>query len=210
MIRVLVVDDHELLRRGLKSILLESFPEVVIGEAADAREALTSILGNPWDVVLLDINMPGRDGLDLLVELRAQRPALPVLVLTAFAENEFALRAFKNGAAGYLSKQGASSELILALRKVLAGGRYVTPSLAERLAAVVSGLAPVDAHETLSARELQVLRLIARGRTLKEIAAELCLSERTIGTYRTRISQKMNLGSNVELTRYAVLHGLVD
>ena len=156
------------------------------------------------------INMPGRSGLDVLEELKRLRPAMPVVVLTAFPEEDYAVRAFKLGASGYVSKESASDELLAALRKALAGGRYVTASLAEKLAASVAGDAPLDPHETLSNRELQVLRLIAQGRTIKEVAAELSLSEKTIGTYRTRLSEKMGLATNVELARYAFQHKLVD
>jgi two-component system, NarL family, invasion response regulator UvrY len=145
-----------------------------------------------------------------LEELRQLRPEVPVLVLSAFPEADFAIRSFKLGASGYVNKQSASDELLAALRKALAGGRYITPSLAEKLAATVAGEVASAPHETLSNRELQVLRLIASGRTIKEIAAQLALSEKTVGTYRTRISEKMRLATNVELTRYALQHKLVD
>jgi DNA-binding NarL/FixJ family response regulator len=146
----------------------------------------------------------------VLEELKRLRPTMPVVVLTAFPEEDYAVRAFKLGASGYVSKESASDELLAALRKALAGGRYVTASLAEKLAASVAGDTPSAPHETLSNRELQVLRLIAQGRTIKEVAAELALSEKTIGTYRTRISEKMGLSTNVELARYAFQHKLAD
>jgi DNA-binding NarL/FixJ family response regulator len=154
--------------------------------------------------------MPGRSGIEVLQDLKRVYPRLPVVVLSAFPEKDYALRAFKLGASGYVSKQSASSELVAAVRKALAGGRYITPSLAEALAATVAGEAPVLPHETLSDRELQVLRHVALGKQLKEIAAELSLSEKTIGTYRMRISRKLGLGTNVEIARYATRHGLVD
>ena len=201
MTRILIADDHELLRCGLKAILAEAFPELVAGEAVEQKE---------WDVVLLDINMPGRSGLDVLQDIRKLHPQLPVVVLSAFPEKDYAVRAFKLGASGYVSKQGASGELLAAIRKALAGGRYVTPLLAEVLAATISGATPAVPHELLSNRELQVLRLVALGKPLKEIAGELSLSEKTIGTYRMRISQKIGLSTNVELARYAVHHKLVD
>ena len=160
--------------------------------------------------MLLDINLPGRSGLDVLEELRRLFPRLPVVVLSAFPEADYALRAFKLGAAAYLTKQSASDELLVALRKALAGGKYVTTSLAEKLAANLAGEVTSEPHESLSNRELQVLRMIAGGKTIKEIAAELFLSEKTVGTYRTRLSDKMGLGTNVELTRYALQHRLVD
>lgn len=208
--RVLVADDHELLRRGLRGILEEAFPGVTVAEAWDAASTLEAADRGPWDVILLDIRMPGRSGLEVLEDLRRRDMKVPVVVLSAHTDADYAIRAFKLGAAGYVSKSGASSELLAALRKVMTGGRYVTPALAERLAATLSGEAPADPHQWLSNRELQVLCLIARGRTLKEIAGELALSEKTIGTYRARISEKMGLATNVELTRYAVQRGLVD
>jgi DNA-binding NarL/FixJ family response regulator len=210
MTRILIADDHELLRRGLKAILVEAFPELVVGEAADALQALEAAEKKPWDVVLLDINMPGRSGLDALQDIKQVRPQLPVVVLSVFPEKDYAVRAFKLGASGYVSKQSASGELLAAIRKALAGGRYVTPLLAEALAATVAGATPAVPHETLSNRELQVLRLVALGKPLKEIAAELSLSEKTIGTYRMRVSQKLGLSTNVELARYALQHKLVE
>jgi two-component system, NarL family, invasion response regulator UvrY len=210
MTRVLIVDDHEIVRRGLKQILTDAFPELQVGEAGDARQALESARKQAWDIALLDINMPGRSGLDLLADLKALHPQMPVVVLSAFPEADFALRSLKLGACGYVNKQSASDELLGAIRKGLAGGRYITPSLAEKLAASLAGDFSGSPHETLSNRELQVLRLIASGKTIKEIAAQLTLSEKTVGTYRTRISAKMGLASNVDLTRYALQHKLVD
>jgi two-component system, NarL family, invasion response regulator UvrY len=208
--RILVVDDHDLLRRGLRSILAGAFPELLLVEAADARQGLAAIEKQDCDLALVDINLPGRGGLELLQDLRRLHPKMPVIVLSAFPEQDYALRAFKLGAAGYVSKQSAEGELLWAVRKALTGGRYVTPSLAEALAAQLAGDTPDAPHETLSNRELQVLQLVARGKTLKEIAAELTLSEKTIGTYRTRVSQKLGLSTNVELARYAERHKLVD
>lgn len=210
MARVLIADDHELVRRGLRQILAEAFPKVVVAEAADARQTLEAARTQPCDIALLDINLPDRNGIDVLQDLKTRHPRLPVLVLSAFPEKDYALRAFKLGAAGFVSKQGAASELIVAIRKVLAGGRYVSPSLAEALAATVAGETPTAPHELLSNRELQVLREVASGKSLKAIAAELSLSEKTIGTYRTRISKKLGLGTNVELARYATRHQLID
>ncbi len=210
MIRILIADDHELLRRGLRGILAEAFPKLTVAEAVDAREALALAEKQKWDIILMDINMPGRSGLEALQDLRRLYPQTPVIVLSAFPERDYAVRAFKLGAAGYVSKQTAASELIMAVRKALDGGRYVTPLLAEALAATIAGDNTASPHETLSNRELQVFRLVAIGKTLKEIAAELSLSEKTIGTYRARISQKIGLSTNVELARYAVLHKIVE
>ena len=207
---ILIADDHELVRRGLRQLLADAFPELILVEAVDARQTLDAAEKQPCDLVLLDINMPGRSGIEVLQDLKRLYPKVPVVVLSAFPEKDYALRAFKLGASGYVSKQSASSELVTAARKALAGGRYITPSLAEALAATVAGEAPALPHETLSERELQVLRHVALGKQLKEIAAELSLSEKTIGTYRMRISRKLGLGTNVELARYATRHGLVD
>jgi DNA-binding NarL/FixJ family response regulator len=208
MTRVLIADDHEIVRRGLRQLLTDAFPKVRIGEARNAAESLEAVDREEWDIVLLDIAMPGRSGLDVLAEIRRRHPKLPVLVLSASPEEDYALRSLKLGASGYLTKQSASDELLAAVRKALSGGRYVSASLAEKLAAALSGDAPNAPHEALSNRELQVLRMIAAGQTLKEIAAELCLSEKTVGTYRARISEKMGLSTNVELTRYAMQHKL--
>lgn len=210
MKRILIADDHEIVRRGLRQILADEFPKLETGDAANARETVEAVRRQAWDAVLLDINMPGRSGLEVLEDLKQLRPTLPVVVLTAFPEEDYAVRAFKLGASSYVTKQSASDELLAALRKALTGGRYVTASLAEKLAASIAGDAPAAPHETLSNRELQVLQLIARGRTIKEIAAELALSDKTIGTYRARLSEKMGLATNVELARYALQHKLVD
>ncbi len=210
MTRILIADDHEVLRRGLKQILAEVFPDMVVAEAADARQTLEAAAKQAWDIALLDINMPGRSGIEVLQDLKRLYPQLPVVVLSAFPEKDYAVRAFKLGASGYVSKQSASGELIAAVRKALAGGRYITPSLAEALAATVAGETAAAPHELLSNRELQVLREVALGKSLKEIAADLSLSEKTIGTYRTRISRKLGLGTNVELARYATRYKLVD
>ena len=183
---------------------------MVTGEAADAQQTLAAMEKEPWDIVLVDINMPGRSGLEALQDLKRLYPRVPVVILSAFPEKDYAIRAFKLGASGYVSKQSASIELLAAIRKALAGGRYVTPALAEALAATLAGETPSAAHELLSNRELQVLRKVAVGKTLKEIAGELSLSEKTIGTYRARISQKLRLSTNVELARYAMQYKLVE
>jgi two-component system invasion response regulator UvrY len=210
MTSILIADDHAVVRRGLLDLLRQEYPALEAGEAKDSREAATLLAKRKWDLAILDINMPGRTGLELLVESRRLHPGTPVLVLSAYAEEEYALRAFQAGASGYLNKQTAFDELIVAVRRVLAGGKYVTAALAERMAAALGGELQASPHETLSPRELQVLRLIALGRSLKEISAELSVSEKTVATYRARISEKMGLGSKVELTRYAIQHGLAD
>lgn len=207
---ILIADDHDIFRHGVRDLLTREFGPLEFGEAKDSRQAEELLRRQPWDLVLLDINMPGRSGLEVLAEVRRLCPKTPVLVLSMYPEEEFALRAFKLGAAGYLSKQSAADELLVAVNKILAGGKYVTASLAEKLAASMGGELNQAPHEALSNRELQVLRLIATGKTIKEIAAELALSEKTVSTYRTRISDKMGLATNVELTRYALRYKLVD
>ena len=208
---ILIVEDHPIVRRGLKEILAAEYPEAVFGEANDSPLALAALEREIWDVVLLDINIPGRGGLEVLEDIRRLYPQTKVLIVSAYPEEEFAVRAFKLGAAGYLNKNQASEELVTAARKILAGGKYVTASLAERLATGLNGEGnDCEPHEALSAREHQVLCLIANARTVKEIAAELSLSEKTVGTYRARIAKKTGLASNVELTRYAFQHRLTQ
>jgi two-component system, NarL family, invasion response regulator UvrY len=210
MKRFLVVDDHEVVRRGLKQVLAEAFPGATVEDAATSEAAMAALSGGTWDLLLLDINIPGRSGLELLEDARRLWPSLPVLVVSAYPEEEFAIRSIRLGAAGYLTKTSASAELVAAARKALAGGKYVTAKLAEKLMDVLGGEAHPLPHEALSSRELQVLRLVASGKTGKEIASELHLSEKTIATYRARISDKLGVSTIVELTRYALRHGLVD
>jgi DNA-binding NarL/FixJ family response regulator len=208
--RALIIDDHEVVRRGLAQILRENFSPVLIEQAGDSREALDLIATDRWDLALLDINLPGRSGLDLLQEIRVQSPTTRVLVLSIYPEDDFAVRVLKLGAAGYLTKQSAANELVVAVRKALAGGKYVTASLAEKLASGLGREHVSVPHDALSNREIEVLRLISSGKTLKEIAKKLALSDKTIATYRARISGKLGLGTNVELARYAFQHGLSE
>jgi len=208
--RILIVDDHEVVRRGLAQILTENFTGIFIEQARDSNQALAWISQENWDLVLLDINLPGRSGLDVLQEIRLRSPSTRVLVLSAYSEDEFAVRVLKLGAVGYLTKESAGDELVAAARKAFAGGKYVTASLAEKLAMGLDRETLADPHELLSNRELEVLRLISLGKTLKEIAADLALSDKTIATYRARISAKLGLGTNVELARYALRHRLAD
>lgn len=208
--KVLVVDDHKIVRRGLISIIAEKFPDTVFGEAETSQEAMEKVYGEQWDLVLLDVNIPGRNGLDVLQEIKETLPRTAVLIVSAYPEEDFAVRALKLQAAGYLTKSCVADELVPAMNKALAGGRYVTASLAEKLAASLGSDLEGALHESLSNREMQVLRLVALGRTLKEVAAELKLSEKTIGTYRARIADKMGFSSNVELARYALRYKLVE
>jgi two-component system invasion response regulator UvrY len=208
--RILLTDDHAVVRRGLKQIIAEEFPRATFGEARNAQEALDLVWKENWDIVVLDITMPGRSGLEVLREIKKSKPKIPVLVLSMHPENQFAVRVLKRGASGYMTKESAPQELVGAIRKVLAGGRYVSNSLAERLATDLSSDTHKPAQELLSDREFQVLRLIASGKQVSEIAKELSLSVKTISTYRTRILEKMGLKNNAELMHYAMHHQLVE
>lgn len=208
-LRVLVVDDHEIVRFGLRRVLGDTFPNARIGEAGRPAEAIEHLEREPWDVVLLDINLPGRGGMDLLGEIHRRWPRCRVVMLSVFGEEEFALRCLRAGAAAYVSKVSAIDELVAALKKVAAGGKYVTPALAEQLASSAGRDVDPPPHATLSNRELEVLRHVAGGATIKQIAATMALSEKTIATYRARMGEKLALSTNVELTRYALRHGLI-
>ena len=205
-----MADDHAVVRHGLRQILADDFKRAQFGEARNAQEALELVWNEPWDVVILDITMPGRSGLEVLREIKRFRPRLPVLVLSMHPESQFAVRVLRRGASGYMTKESAPEELVGAVKKVLAGGRYVSPSLAEKLATYVSSDSQKPALELLSDREFQVLRLIASGKIVSEIAKELSLSVKTISTYRTRILEKMGLRNNAELMHYAMQHQLVE
>lgn len=210
MLRVLVADDHAVVRQGLKMILTEEFSPLILGEAQNGQDLLAQLQKGLWDVVVLDITMPGRSGLDVLKELRQCYPKLPVLVLSMHPEDQFAVRVLKAGAAGYLTKENVPEEVVKAIRKVIGGGRYVSASLAEKLAFDLQTDLEKVPHEALSDREYQVMCMIASGKTVKEIGNELGLSIKTISTYRTRILDKLNMKTNAELTHYAVKNNLVD
>lgn len=210
MIRILIADDHPLVRGGLKQILEEEFEGVRIEEVDHSMQALERVSAKQWDLVLLDINMPGRGGLDVLADIKRLCPKLPVLILSAAPEGDYALRALKAGASGYINKQHATEELIVAVRTVLAGHNYVSAALAQKLAASVRQGGAGVAHESLSDREFQIFRLIALGTSVKEIAAQLSLSDKTVATYLSRIKEKTGLGSHVEIARYAFQNKLVE
>lgn len=208
LIKILLVDDHTVVRNGVRLMLSAASEIRVAGEAASAPEALQLVEGERFDVALVDIALPGKNGLDLLKSLRATRPELAVLMLSTYSEEIYALRALKLGAAGYLTKDSPTATLIEAVRKVAAGGKYVSPSLAEKFASMIAGKHTAS-HEGLSNRELEVLKLLARGESLISIGEMLHLSPKTVTTYRTRILEKMGIGSNAELTRYAIENGLL-
>jgi len=208
--RILIADDHAVFRRGLKETLCESFSRVTFGEAKTAQETLAYVGGQDWDAVILDISMPGKSGLDILDDLKRLRPKLPILLLSMHPEEQFARRALKAGAAGYLTKDSVTEELKEAVRRVLAGGRYISATLAEKLAFDLRREADTPLHELLSVREFQVLRMIASGRTVKQIADEIALSVKTVSTYRARILEKTGMKTTAELIRYALQTQLVD
>jgi two-component system invasion response regulator UvrY len=210
MIKILVADDHTIFREGLKRILAECADVIVADEASNGREVLDKIWKNEYDMVLLDISMPGITGLEALKQLKTDKPRLPVLVLSMHPEEQYAVRALRAGASGYLTKESAPDELITAIRKISQGRKYITSSLAERLAFEVEADSERPPHEILSDREYQVLRMIASGSTIKEIAKELSLSIKTVSTYRTRIMGKMKMKTNAELMHYALKHQILD
>lgn len=210
MVRILVADDHPIVRAGLKQILADTTDMVVADEASNGQEVLDKVWGNDFDVLLLDISMPGRDGLDVLKQLRSARPELAVLVLSIHPEEQYAARVLREGASGYLTKQSAPEELVAAIRKISLGGKYVSSSLAEKLAFDLRIDAEKPLHQALSNREYGIMRMIASGKTVKEIAEQLSLSPKTISTYRSRIVEKMNMKSNAEIARYAIENQLVD
>lgn len=210
MIRVLVADDHTIVREGLKQILAKSGDLVVAGEAANGNDVLKLVRAQEWDVLVTDMSMPGRSGIELIKLVKEARPKLPVLVLSMYGEEQYAVRAIRAGASGYLNKESASEQLVAAIRKIAAGGVHVSPAVAEALFHNVRGGEGVLPHQQLSDREFQVLQLIATGKSMSDIAAELSLSPKTVSTHKTRILEKMNMSNQAELIRYAIEHRLVD
>ena|SRR6202171_956677 len=210
MIRVLIADDHAILRRGLKEILSRELEGAVCGEANDAQQAIAKLQSDQWDLVILDLSMPGRSGLDVLRDIKVMWPKLPILVLSMHPEDQYGKRILKAGAAGYMNKESAPEELIKAIRKVLAGGRYVSPALAEKLALDLGEDMTSPSHETLSDREFEVLRMMASGKMQTQIAEELHLSVATVSTYRARILEKMKMTTTAQIMHYALSNHLVD
>lgn len=209
MTRILIADDHAILRKGLRRILTEMDKEYDIDEASNGYEVIEKIRERDYDLILLDISMPGLSGLDALKQIKAENPKLPVLILTMHPEEQYALRALKAGASGYLTKESVPDELMSAIRKILRGGKYISNSLAERLAFAIDEKTEKQPHELLSDREYQVFCLIASGKGLTEIAEEMSLSVKTVSTYRSRILEKMKMKSNAELIHYAIKNKLV-
>jgi DNA-binding NarL/FixJ family response regulator len=210
MLKILIADDHPIVRQGLKQILSEEPDMGTFGEAQNCQEVLELVRKQDWDIVVLDITMPGRGGLDVLKELKHEHPKLPVLMLSVHSEDQYAVRALKAHASGYLTKDSAPEELLNAIRKILRGGKYVSPSLAEKLAFDLETETEKPLHETLSDREYQVMLMIASGKTVSQIAVELSLSVKTIDTYRARILEKMKMKTNAELMHYVIKNKLVE
>jgi len=210
MARILLVDDHVVVREGIKKIFVERPREAIFGEASSAQEALRLVREKPWDVVVLDISLGGRNGLEILKEMKNVHPKLPVLILSMHSEEQYARRAFKGGASGYITKSSSRAEILNAIDKVIGGGKYVSPVFAEKLVADMERGINGPPHAILSDREFEVMRLIGSGKTVTEIAELLSLSDRTISTYRARILEKMGMKTNAELIRYVIENKLLD
>jgi len=208
MKNILIADDHPIVREGLKQILAKSFDTVSVDEAGNGNEVLNKLGEKDYDIILLDISMPGRDGFETLAQIKHEKPKIPVLILSMHPEEHYAKRALKSGAAGYLSKNRAQEELLTAIQRVAEGKKYITSSLAEKLACDLEKGAEENLHEKLSNRELQVMRMIASGKPLTDIGSDLSLSIKTISTYRGRIMEKMNLKNNAELIHYVIKYDL--
>lgn len=210
MINVLLADDHAMVRTGLKEILADTGDIAVTGEATNGQEVLSSIRGKDFDVLVLDMSMPGRSGIDLIKQVKGEKPKLRILVLSMHSEKQYAVRALKAGASGYLTKESAAEQLVAAIRRIAGGGAYVSPETAERLALEHSSTAEAAPHTLLSDREYQVFEMIVAGKSVSEIAAQLVLSVKTVSTHKTRIMQKMNAANQADLIRYALRHKLID
>ena len=210
MLRILIADDHEIVRKGLGKVLVETLQPIKIDEARNGQEAVGKILKSEYDLVVLDLKMPGKGGLDVLKEIKQHRPKLPVLILSMHPEEQFAIRAIRAGAAGYLTKECAGDELVLAIRKALKGERYISGSLAQILAGELDSDSEKPIHEVLSDREYQVMLMVASGKPVGAIAKELCLSVKTISSYRTNILLKTKMKNNAEITHYAIQNKLVE
>ena len=209
MIRILIADDHAVVRRGLKQLLLEHYPTASIGETGDAENLIAQVMSQEWDVVICDMSMPGRSGLDALQQIKELSPKLPVLIMSMHPEDQYALRVLKAGASGYLGKESIDNDLIKAIETVRMGRKFITPSIAEKLANALDTDSTRPPHEELSNREFDVFKLLTSGKSVSEIATQLSLSSTTVSTYRSRIMAKMNMRSIAELTRYALEHKLV-
>jgi two-component system invasion response regulator UvrY len=209
MIKILIADDHAVVRRGLKQILLEEYPSAKINEVADAESLLAEVTREKWDLVICDMNMPGRSGLDALTQIKQVAPQLPVLIMSMYPEDQYALRVLKAGASGYLGKDNIHDDIVRAVQTVQLGKKFITPTIAEKLANALGENNSLHPHETLSDREFDVFKLLASGKAVSDIATQLSLSATTVSTYRSRIMEKMNMRTNAELTRYAIEKTLI-
>lgn len=209
MTRILIADDHAVVRKGLKQILLEEYPSAKIGEVADAESLLAEVMTEGWDIVVCDMNMPGRSGLDALTQIKHVAPQLPVLIMSMYPEDQYALRVLKAGASGYLGKDNIHDDIVKAVQTVKLGKKYITPSIAEKLADALGEDPALQPHEILSDREFDVFKLLASGKAVSDIAAQLSLSATTVSTYRSRIMEKLHMRTNADLTRYALEKKLI-
>jgi two-component system, NarL family, invasion response regulator UvrY len=209
MLKILIADDHAIVRKGLKQILLEEYPSAVIGEVGDAESLLAEVMKEGWDIVISDMNMPGRSGLDALTQIKQISPQLPVLIMSMYPEDQYAIRVLRAGASGYLGKENIHGDIIRAIQAVQLGKKFITPSIAEKLANALGEDNALQPHETLSDREFEVLKLLSSGKAVSDIAAQLSLSATTVSTYRSRIMEKMNMRTNAELTRYSLEKKLI-
>lgn len=209
MLKVLIADDHAIVRRGLKQLLLEEYPSALVGEVGDAESLVTEVISHQWDIIVCDMNMPGRSGLDALGQIKQIAPQIPILIMSMYPEDQYALRVLKAGASGYLGKETIHEHIIKAIQTVQLGKKFITPTVAEKLADAVRENSEKAPHELLSDREFDVFKLLAAGSSVSEIALQLSLSTTTVSTYRTRILTKMNIKSNADLTRYALENKLI-
>ena len=209
MLKILIADDHAVVRKGLRQILIEEYPSAKIGEVADAEGLLHEVMSDSWDIVVSDMNMPGRSGLDALSQIKQVAPQLPVLIMSMYPEDQYALRVLKAGASGYLGKDNIHDDIIKAIQTVQLGKKYITPSIAEKLANALGDSRDLQPHELLSDREFDVFKLLASGKAVSDIASQLSLSATTVSTYRSRIMEKMSMRTNAELTRYGLEKKLI-
>lgn len=209
MLKILIADDHAIVRKGLKQLLLEEYPSATIGEVADTEGLIKQVISNGWNIVICDMNMPGRSGLDALIHIKQLAPDLPVLIMSMYPEDQYALRVLKAGASGYLQKESIHDDIIKAVQTVQLGKKFITPSIAEKLADAFHNNNNKQPHELLSDREFDVFKLIASGKSVSDIASQLSLSTTTVSTYRSRILEKMGIRSNADLTRYALEKKLI-
>lgn len=209
MLKILIADDHAIVRKGLKQLLLEEYPSATIGEVGDTESLIKQVISNGWDIVICDMNMPGRSGLDALIHIKQVAPDLPVLIMSMYPEDQYALRVLKAGASGYLQKESIHDDIIRAVQTVQLGKKFITPSIAEKLADAIHNSNNKQPHELLSDREFDVFKLLASGKSVSDIANQLSLSTTTVSTYRSRILEKMGIKSNADLTRYALEKKLI-